>query len=116
MLSTDIDGVDVNGLRAGDDWRVEIPIAGVAWLPGDSARMHMRTTLEAATPTLAFSTSPVVGQGLIELLSDALAFSAAAALTSVAPGKYVYDIEFTRGGVRETLFGGVIQVAAKVTR
>lgn len=112
----DIESLDILGLRAGEDWLVEIPLPGVAWLSGDSLRAHLRTEVGAASPSLVFATSPLAGQALLAPAPEMLTLSAGPTLTALAPRNYVYDVEMTRGGRVQTLFGGKLQVVAKVTR
>ena len=116
MLSADLEGIDIYGLRAGDDWSFDLPIA-VSWLPGDSARAHVRTSLDAPGTVVIFSTSPSAGQGTLTLTETGIRFTASATITGpLTLGSHVYDTEVVRSGLKDTIPGGVFQIAQKVTR
>lgn len=95
-------------------WKTGTPATAVN-LTGYTARLQVRSSVDAATTALELTTS----NGGITLGGAAgtvaLAVTAAATAT-LSPGYYVYDLELVNGATVTRLIEGRVTVSAEVTR
>jgi len=84
-------------------------------LTGYTSRMQVRKFAGSATPFLTFTnTSGMTITGASGVIDVAIT---AAALSTIPPGSYVYDLEIISGaGAVTKLLGGDFEVSAEVTR
>jgi hypothetical protein len=123
MSSSDAFRIEINGCRAGADWRIVIALGATFTLqPSDTLRMHIRERVTSANPLLRLSSAVIAGQGLISFPvtgpdEGSLVLEVDDALTSNVPsGKHVFDIEIDRAGVKDISIGGTIEVLPRITR
>ena len=95
-------------------WKVGDPATPVN-LTGYTARLQVRTSVDAATTALELTTANggIVLGGAAGTV--ALAVTAAATAT-LSPGYYVYDLELVNGATVTRLVEGRVTVSAEVTR
>lgn len=85
-------------------------------LTGYSARMMVRTTYTAASPTISL-TSPSGGITISAAAGEITVVMTATQTAAIAAGRYVYDLEIESGGGEVTrIADGPLTVTPEVTR
>jgi hypothetical protein len=98
---------------AGDTFDPKLPIDPAYSLVGvTSVKMNVKPYSDIPqAPILSFTTGEsitIVGQKLI--------FNKPGEQMNIKPGKYQYDCQFTKGGIKTTLFGGLFEIISNSTQ